>query len=473
VTTPFNLTSLGTATLTFTVPVTFDVGKLRYAIYLASGRALYLNGLYLYPRPPTEFGFVLTTDRQVYAIGDTVTVTVNVSRPGDLVLAGPNLAVTATVDPGSHLYLFTLPPLRSGTYLIDATFEGHSLAYPIDVIGYSGRILGSALDQAHYVSGDTVYLTLTMEVNRPFDGLAKAWLFDPHDAVIGSAAANHTFTLGENVVPIALTLDTNRTGVHAVVYRIYAYGSYIFLTSGARYFDATYTDDEPPSIAHLPVTSGVAGAAIGIAALVTDNVHVAEVALYYRLVGVTSFTRLPMSQCLACIDTYNATIPATAVTADVEYYVNASDGANVALSGSPASPHQIRVNRYPAAVTLNTPSGITHDALTLSWTTSDAPDFANYTVYQSTTSETLGTAIATLTDASTTTHAVAGLTPETRYYFTVRVTDTGGLTADSTPVSATTTAAPQPSEIPWLYVIPAVVIIGIAVAILYMRRSVL
>jgi predicted phage tail protein len=167
-----------------------------------------------------------------------------------------------------------------------------------------------------------------------------------------------------------------------------------------------------------------------------------------------------------CIDTYNATIPATAV--NLEYYINATDGVHVALSGSPASPHQIRVNLYPEAVTLSAPTGITHNALTLSWTASGEVDFANYTVYQSTTSGTLGTAIATLTDASTTTFTVTGLAPATTYYFTVRVTDTGGLSAYSAPVSATTTVAPPPVEIPWLYVGLALVAVA-AVAVLLLR----
>jgi hypothetical protein len=76
----FNLTSYEIKTLKFSVPVLFDVGKLSYSIYTTSGRALYINALYIYPKPPESAGIILYTDKQVYTIDETVTVYVNVTR---------------------------------------------------------------------------------------------------------------------------------------------------------------------------------------------------------------------------------------------------------------------------------------------------------------------------------------------------------------------------------------------------------
>ena len=66
----------GFDTRTFTMPAVLGDGKLLYAVYTNSGRSLYINSLYLHPRPPTSAGVTLHTDRQVYVIGDAVTVTV-------------------------------------------------------------------------------------------------------------------------------------------------------------------------------------------------------------------------------------------------------------------------------------------------------------------------------------------------------------------------------------------------------------
>jgi hypothetical protein len=469
---PFNLTGFASTTLHVTLPVVFG-SKLLYTVYHATGRSLYINALYLYERPPDAAGITLTTDQQVYAMGDTVTLRVNVSRADTLTLTAFDLAVAEHLTVGDHAYTVDVPLLRSGTYPITYAYGNHSASHPIDVIGYAGRVTESGLDQFNYTAGDTVNLTLVVDVTRAFDGVVVLTLHDPSGAVAGTTSVNHTFTVGANALHVAVPVDTTATGLHTATYKVYAYGSLIFVTSGARYFDATYVDAEPPSITHTPITSGEPDTAIPVYALVTDDVAVEAVALHYRQVGVTSYTRLPMPKCGACIDTYNATIPASVVTTDLEYYLNASDGMHVALDGTPTSPHAIAVERAPAAVTLSPPTGATHDALTLTWTVSDAADFANYTLYQSTAQGTLGTAIATLTDASTTSYTVTGLAPSTTYHFTVRVTDTGGRATDSNSVSATTTAAPSPAETPWLYVIPVVVIIGIAVAILYLRKGVL
>jgi chitodextrinase len=85
----------------------------------------------------------------------------------------------------------------------------------------------------------------------------------------------------------------------------------------------------------------------------------------------------------------------------------------------------------------------------LSWTQSVDADFKNYTIYRSSASGILGTAIQTITQKSITFYTVTGLTADTTYYFTVRVYDTYGLYADSNQVSGKTlAAAPPPVNLP-------------------------
>ncbi|MEW6592777.1 MAG: fibronectin type III domain-containing protein [Candidatus Hadarchaeota archaeon] len=93
------------------------------------------------------------------------------------------------------------------------------------------------------------------------------------------------------------------------------------------------------------------------------------------------------------------------------------------------------------AVTLNTPASTTENSTTLSWSQSTDEDFASYAIYRSTSSGVLGDQIATITDATTTSLTVTDLSPNTTYYFTVRVNRTGGIYEDSTQVSTKTSQA--------------------------------
>jgi hypothetical protein len=92
----------------------------------------------------------------------------------------------------------------------------------------------------------------------------------------------------------------------------------------------------------------------------------------------------------------------------------------------------------PAPVTLNRPLNVTENSMKLSWTQNTNDNFAQYQIYQSISVEKLGTNIQNITIRSTTNLAVNGLSPDTTYYFRVRVVDADGLYADSNQVNATT-----------------------------------
>jgi len=123
----------------------------------------------------------------------------------------------------------------------------------------------------------------------------------------------------------------------------------------------------------------------------------------------------------------------------------------------------------PAAVTISV-NDITENSLKLTWTQSSDSFFAGYEVFQSTTQGILGTSIANVTSKVTTSFIVSKLSLGTTYYFTVRTTDTEGLYADSTAISATI-AMPFWQQ-PWFIgLIVAIIAIAVVVIILYMKRK--
>lgn len=129
------------------------------------------------------------------------------------------------------------------------------------------------------------------------------------------------------------------------------------------------------------------------------------------------------------------------------YYINIAQGTTVAgygLDPPVAGDYSIEIstaaNQAPSAVTMNKPTYTIYESVRLDWTKSEETDFNRYEIYQSTSSGTLGMLIHTITDKATTYYTVTGLSAETAYYFTVRVSDIGNLNADSNQVEAKTTA---------------------------------
>jgi len=93
---------------------------------------------------------------------------------------------------------------------------------------------------------------------------------------------------------------------------------------------------------------------------------------------------------------------------------------------------------FPIKVTLNSPSSVASSSIVLTWSQNNDNDFANYTICQSTVQNTLGNVIATIKDKTITSYNVTGLSPNTTYYFIIRVYNIYGLYSDSNQVSETT-----------------------------------
>lgn len=251
----FNLTDF--ETLQFDVPVHFNGQKLFYGIYMESGRALYLNAMYVHKKEI----MTLYTDKQVYNAGENVTVFVDSTKSGTLNITAPGFNTSIFIT-GSTVLEFSLPKeMRSGTYYIDYAFDNFSSAYPFDVIGYSVRILECSLDKEVYNQSDVVKVRMNVEANQNISGVLKLWIYDSENNLIDAFEINREFVEGENEIEVSRDISTNLSGIHVLVYGIYAHSDVIFLASGAEYFDVKGINVPPIADANGPYT-GIEGSPI-------------------------------------------------------------------------------------------------------------------------------------------------------------------------------------------------------------------
>jgi len=103
----------------------------------------------------------------------------------------------------------------------------------------------------------------------------------------------------------------------------------------------------------------------------------------------------------------------------------------------------------------------TKNSIRISWTASTDDRFAKYEIYQSTSSGDLGTKINTITDRSTTSYTIPGLSANTTYYFTVKVVYTDSSSTDYNQVSGTTKSRATSTTIQF----PLPLLAGAAVAV--------
>ena len=228
---------INTETLQFNIPVSFNGQKIFYGIYLESGRALYLNSIYVQKK---EEVITLYTDKQVYEAGEKVTILVDTAQSGNLNITAPGFDTSIFVS-GSTALEFALPEgLRSGTYYIEYTFDDFSSSYPFDVIGYSARIIEFSLDKGSYLSGETMEIKANVEVNRDFTGLFRGQVYDPQGNLLDEFEIPRAFIQGENKIETNRVISTSKSGIHKIVYGVYAeISSLVLLASGAEYFDAS------------------------------------------------------------------------------------------------------------------------------------------------------------------------------------------------------------------------------------------
>ncbi|MBI2374185.1 MAG: right-handed parallel beta-helix repeat-containing protein [Deltaproteobacteria bacterium] len=177
------------------------------------------------------------------------------------------------------------------------------------------------------------------------DGTITSYRWDFGDGNVGTGASvNHAYAAGGDFnVLLTVTDDDGATATDTTTARI---------TGG--------TDSSPPTIVHTPVANGqLAGTAVTVAAQISDSSGVGSATLFYRRMGTTPFTGVPMS--LISGSNYQGSIAAATVAAPgVEYYLQAVDSATApnsgtVPSGAPAILLSFSVVAAPGPVIVHTP----------------------------------------------------------------------------------------------------------------------
>jgi parallel beta-helix repeat protein len=114
---------------------------------------------------------------------------------------------------------------------------------------------------------------------------------------------------------------------------------------------------------------------------------------------------------------------------------------------------------------------ITENSLKLTWTQSSDSNFVKYEIFLSTTMDDIGRSIANIDNKANTSLTISSLTPETTYYFTVRVWNTEGLYADSNQISTVLPIAIPIWRQLWLVEYTIGVIILSTLVVLIRRRK--
>jgi hypothetical protein len=246
--THFDLTGLESKTLFFDIPVEFTGRKIFFSVYMASGRSLYLSSMQIYEKPSEASGIELYTDKSLYYVGDQVTIFVDASKTETLTVTAPGFIRNVLIT-GPMVLTFTLPNLRSGTYFIEYTFGALQRTHPIDVIGYSAKILEATLDsQEAYRIGDPFKLSLNAEMTKDSMGIFRIQMYDPQGNLIDSSETPHSWMAGENRITVSRITSTSAYGIHRLVYEIRASldaNMSILLALGTIYFDIL-PSNEPP-----------------------------------------------------------------------------------------------------------------------------------------------------------------------------------------------------------------------------------
>ncbi len=150
--------------------------------------------------------------------------------------------------------------------------------------------------------------------------------FDGSGSVGSIISYYWSFGDGTNATGVAVTHSYSSPGVYTVTL-------IVIDTSGNVASDTAQVtvtaDTTGPTITHTPVTSATRGEQITISATITDPSGVSSATLYYKRESDTSYAQISMT---SSGDTYTATIPASAVTENITYYIRAVDGAGNAAT---------------------------------------------------------------------------------------------------------------------------------------------
>ena len=231
----------GSKNLSSDIPLPEITGeKLFYGIYDEGGRSIHLNSLYVYK---TGDVITITTNKQVYNPGETVTINIAGNATGTMALSAPGPYEETFSFSGSTTKGFILPTVATaGTYFIEArlaTASGETVtaSKPFDIAGISVKVKEAALDKGKYLPGETLRFSMRIESNSDMPAILKVWSVDPDKNSTFLGEHQLSLTRAEQVL---LSTDYPATiassGIHKVIYGIYS--DRLLLSSGNLFFDA-------------------------------------------------------------------------------------------------------------------------------------------------------------------------------------------------------------------------------------------
>jgi len=135
-----------------------------------------------------------------------------------------------------------------------------------------------------------------------------------------------------------------------------------------------FPDKTAPQITHTALTNAEAGFPIPITAIITDNVGVEKIFLFYQEVGSEAITALSMKNPTENPDEFSANIPPQTATGKLLYYITATDARNNSARLPETEPMSFKLN-----VEDTTPPTIEHDLLSFSLLTEEIPVIATIT----------------------------------------------------------------------------------------------
>ena len=230
----------GSQVLIFDVPLPRITGeKLFYGIYHESGRSIHLNSLYIHKAGDV---ITITTDKQVYNPGETVSVSVVGSPIGNMTLSGPGGYTETFAFSDQVKGNFTLPStMTASTYFISyqlSAINGQSYTgmHPFDVAGIQMKVLECQNDKGKYASSDTITTNFTISSNTAMPAILKAWIVYPQGQYsrVGESKID-IFSSENSLTTLQSPLLTSVSGIHRLIYGIYT--GDLLLASGSETFD--------------------------------------------------------------------------------------------------------------------------------------------------------------------------------------------------------------------------------------------
>ncbi len=229
---------VGNSSLTLELPVTEKGERLvNYGIYAKSGRAIYLNTLYLRAR---QEGVTLYTNKQLYQPGEVVRVTVESSEEGTLTVIGNDFIKEIYISSITETTSFSFnlaPKLKSGTYTLDYSLGSYSGTAYFDVDGMRARVLEAKLDKSSFNPVDNFKLNLKVELSQDLNVILRGWVYDPLDNWEKVFEEERSLNQGENLISLKGNFETTQSGMHRLVYGIYEKETDILIGAGEENFD--------------------------------------------------------------------------------------------------------------------------------------------------------------------------------------------------------------------------------------------